>query len=115
MRLFHFFVENLCSKTIHDTQCGFKLFDQTASRILFKNLHLDRWAFDIEVVSVAEAVGTAIAEVGVTWEEIDGSKLDTSKVALAYNSVLMLRDMCCVWLCYRCELWRLPLPRVKRA
>ncbi len=67
MNAFHFFVKTLCSSRIHDTQCGFKLFTKNAALSLFQNLHLDRWAFDTELVVIAENVGINIAEVGVEW------------------------------------------------
>lgn len=43
MHAFHFFVKNLCSAQIKDTQCGFKLFTRPAIVKLFSNLHLRRW------------------------------------------------------------------------
>lgn len=43
MHAFHFFVKNLCSAQIKDTQCGFKLFTRPAVVKLFSNLHLRRW------------------------------------------------------------------------
>ena len=43
MHAFHFFVKNLCSARIKDTQCGFKLFTRSAVLKLFSNLHLRRW------------------------------------------------------------------------
>ncbi len=107
MVAFHFFVKTLCSNLICDTQCGFKLFTQETAVVLFQNLHLTRWAFDTEVVVIAERVGIAIAEVGVKWEEVDGSKLATSKLALLIASVEMLRDMLCVNIMYSLGLWRL--------
>lgn len=107
MVAFHFFVKTLCSNLIHDTQCGFKLFTQEAAFVLFQNLHLTRWAFDTEVVVMAERLGIPIAEVGVKWEEVDGSKLATSKLALLIASVEMLRDMLCVNIMYSLGLWRL--------
>jgi dolichyl-phosphate beta-glucosyltransferase len=108
MRAFHLFVGLLCSRAIRDTQCGFKLFDRRAADLLFGALHLDRWAFDVELVALAEALGVALGEVGVGWEEVGGSKLDTGKVALAWNAVGMLRDMLCVRVCYAAGLWKVP-------
>jgi dolichyl-phosphate beta-glucosyltransferase len=104
---FHFFVQSLCSNSIHDTQCGFKLFTKDAAQVLFHNLHLTRWAFDTELVVIAEQLHIPIIEVGVEWEEVDGSKLATSKWNLLKCSVEMLRDMLCVRVMYTLGLWRL--------
>merc|ERR1712071_554003 len=105
MHAFHFFVYYLCSKKVRDTQCGFKLFNKIAAIQLFSNLHLKRWAFDIEIITLAEQLNMSISEVGVNWKEVDGSKLDTSKWALALASIGMLRDMIFVRLCYSLRIW----------
>lgn len=105
MWAFHFFVRLLVSSSIKDTQCGFKLFDQQAARLIFGNLHLQRWAFDTEVVCLCHLLQVTMMEVSVPWQEIEGSKLSTSKFALAMASVTMLRDMICVRLCYTLRLW----------
>ncbi len=63
MKGFHFLVTILCTKNIEDTQCGFKLFTNQAAKILFRNLHLRRWAFDIELIYQAEALGIQMKEV----------------------------------------------------
>jgi dolichyl-phosphate beta-glucosyltransferase len=107
MHSFHFFVKILCSPRIKDTQCGFKLFTRSAAILLFTNLHLRRWAFDTEVVVIAEKLNVCLAEVGVVWQEIKGSKLDVDKITLAVVSLGMLRDMVCVRLCYLLGIWKL--------
>ena len=105
---FQFCVAMFCSRRIKDTQCGFKLFTSSAARMLFSNLHLQRWAFDIELVAMTELLQIPIAEVGVRWREVDGSKLDTgSKWRLIFVSLGMLRDMICVRLCYTLGFWKL--------
>lgn len=107
MHAFHFFVETICSSKIRDTQCGFKLFTRNAAIYLFKNLHLRRWAFDIELVIIAENLKIPLTEVAVDWHEVDGSKLATSKFNLIWNSITMLRDMICVRLCYALNIWKI--------
>lgn len=110
MHAFHFFVKCLCSANVRDTQCGFKLFTREAASVLSYNLHLRRWAFDTEIVVIMERKGWPIAEVPVTWHEVGGSKIDESKLALALNSLGMLRDMICVRACYTLRLWTLSAP-----
>ena len=60
---FHCLVTFFCTRNIQDTQCGFKLFKRDVAIILFNNLHLERWAFDIELIYVAERLKFRIAEV----------------------------------------------------
>lgn len=105
MHAFHFFVRRLCSERVRDTQCGFKLFTREAAWTLFSGLHLKRWAFDVELVVMAELLEIPLLEVGVNWREVEGSKLDATKFALALNSLSMLRDMLFVRLCYATGIW----------
>lgn len=107
MNAFHFFVKILIGGHIQDTQCGFKLFHGEVVKIMFGNLHLSRWAFDTELIVIAERCEIKISEVGVEWQEIDGSKLNTGKIALLFASAGMLRDMICVRLCYAFNFWKL--------
>jgi dolichyl-phosphate beta-glucosyltransferase len=109
MKAFHFFVSLFVSSKVHDTQCGFKIFTKSASYSVFKTLHLRRWAFDTEIVLLCDKQGIEIFEVGVPWKEVDGSKLSTSKLALAIVSISMLRDMICVRACYTLGIWRVKM------
>lgn len=106
---FHAFVVQLIGAgDIRDTQCGFKLFRYDVAVLLFSNLHLQRWAFDTEVVYLAAATDQTMQEVPVTWQEVDGSKLHTGgPLGLALVAVSMLRDMICVRLCYSLGIWRI--------
>ena len=102
---FHFFVSILVSSKIKDTQCGFKLFSKESARACFSRLHLRRWAFDTELLILCKYLNVQVYEVAVPWHEIDGSKLATSKLALAIVSLSMLRDMICVRACYSLGIW----------
>lgn len=62
-------------KGIRDTQCGFKLFATERSVGLFRAAKEDGFAFDVEVLYLAQKQGIPIAEVPVNWTEIPGSKV----------------------------------------
>jgi dolichyl-phosphate beta-glucosyltransferase len=83
-----------------DTQCGFKTFRRDAARNIFGNLHLPRWAFDIEVVLLASQLRLGIEEVAVNWVEVPGSKLN-----IITASITMLRDMIATRLLYATGMW----------
>mmetsp|Transcript_36667 Transcript_36667/g.67104 ORF Transcript_36667/g.67104 Transcript_36667/m.67104 type:complete len:120 (+) Transcript_36667:3-362(+) len=102
----HMCVRVLCTSKVKDTQCGFKLFTRSAARELFLRLHLERWAFDIELVFLAQALGVPLVEVAVDWQEVAGSKLIMKKLDVITASITMLRDMLCVKLCYLLRIWR---------
>ncbi|NP_001079880.1 ALG5, dolichyl-phosphate beta-glucosyltransferase S homeolog [Xenopus laevis] len=72
---FHFLVWFLCVRRVRDTQCGFKLLTREAAARTFSALHVDRWAFDVELLYIAQCLSIPVAEVAVNWTEIEGSKL----------------------------------------
>jgi dolichyl-phosphate beta-glucosyltransferase len=105
MKGFHILVLILCTDKVKDTQCGFKLFTRNTATYLFNALHLKRWAFDIELIYLAELKSIPIVEVAVNWHEVDGSKLIITKFDIVKTSLLMARDMLCVRLSYLFGIW----------
>ena len=98
---FHLAVVLIIGTHIKDTQCGFKLFSRQAGKLLFQSLHLQRWAFDTEIVLLCRILRFSVAEVDVTWTEIEGSKLNP-----AIAAIQMLRDMVLLRLLYFLNVWR---------
>ncbi|CAL1292872.1 unnamed protein product [Larinioides sclopetarius] len=74
MYAFHFMVWLLAVRTVQDTQYGFKMFTREAASSLFYVLHVERWAFDVELLYIAEKKKIPVKEVAVNWTEIEGSK-----------------------------------------
>lgn len=60
MHGFHVLVSTLCVRNVRDTQCGFKLFDRKAAKIVFTPMHIERWAFDVELLYIASVSKLAI-------------------------------------------------------
>ncbi|MFD9794546.1 dolichyl-phosphate beta-glucosyltransferase [Streptomyces sp. NPDC059070] len=60
---------------IHDTQCGFKLFDGEKARAAFADARLDGWGIDVEILQYFRRRGWAVAEVPVRWSHQEGSKV----------------------------------------
>lgn len=60
---------------IRDTQRGFKLFSQRAADAIFPLQTIERFGFDIELLSIAQVNGFTIKEMPVTWNNPDGSKV----------------------------------------
>lgn len=66
MHGFNFLVQTLSGiNGLKDTQCGFKLFSRRVARCVFPSLHLERWAFDIEVLYIASRVGYHICVINI--------------------------------------------------
>ncbi|CAO0803344.1 unnamed protein product [Mucor circinelloides] len=100
MRGFHTLVYVLGIRGIEDTQCGFKLFTRKSAQIIFPNMHVERWIFDIECLMIAQLQKMPISEVQVTWHEIDGSKVN-----LMMDSMKMAIDLLLIRLNYVLGFW----------
>lgn len=103
---FHFLVWFFCVRGIKDTQCGFKLFTREAALKTFSSLHVERWAFDVELLYIAQCFKIPIAEVAVNWTEIEGSKL-----VPFWSWLQMGRDLIFIRLRYITGAWKLQSPR----
>ena len=98
---FHTLIEVMIGTSeIKDTQCGFKLFTRATARRLFPVQHIDRWAFDVELIFLAARFRVPMVEVPVNWQEIDGSKLD-----VLTSTIQMARDIVAIRVCYMLGLW----------
>ncbi|XP_050426849.1 dolichyl-phosphate beta-glucosyltransferase [Adelges cooleyi] len=102
MHGFHTLVWTFGVRTIRDTQCGFKMFTRPAARVLFSNLHVDRWAFDVEMLFIAEKLNMSLAEVSVNWTEIEGSK-----IVPVWSWLQMGFDVLTIWIKYRTQFWQI--------
>jgi dolichyl-phosphate beta-glucosyltransferase len=56
-------------RRLRDTQCGFKLFTAEAATAVFPLSRVDGFAFDVEVLALADRLGYRITEAGVTWRD----------------------------------------------
>lgn len=104
MRSFHLVLTILtppATSRLKDTQCGFKLFSRASLPHIVPYMHTEGWIFDIEMLMLAESAppvailrsegsvvghtsGIRVAEVPVTWQEVEGSKM-----SLVRDSVTM--------------------------
>jgi dolichyl-phosphate beta-glucosyltransferase len=91
---------------IRDTQCGFKMFSREAARQLFSVLHIERWAFDVELVLLASRKGIPMVEVPVNWQEVGGSK-----VKIISASLQMARDIFTIKAYYSLGVWSDTVPK----
>jgi glycosyltransferase involved in cell wall biosynthesis len=92
-RGFNALTRALTDLRIHDTQCGFKAFRAGAAKLLFHLSQEDGLAFDVELLTLAERIGYAVAEVPVRWEAVRGSH-----IRIPADSVAMARTVARIWL-----------------
>ncbi len=86
---------------LEDTQCGFKAFRTPVARVLFHLVRIDRFAFDVEILSTARRLGLRVAEVPVQWRHVSGSTIHP-----LHDSMSMLGDI------YRFRLGMVPSPAI---
>lgn len=60
---------------VHDFTCGFKGFTNAAAKTVFERSSLDGWAFDAELVVIAQAQNLKLAQVPVRWHHEDDTKV----------------------------------------
>jgi dolichyl-phosphate beta-glucosyltransferase len=104
MGIINNFIIQICIgvKGIKDTQCGFKLFTRKAARDIFSNLHLCRWAFDVDMLYICKYLGIKVIEVPVNWKEIPGSKL-----VLLPATISFFRDYFAMIVFYKFGFWKI--------
>eukprot|EP01155_Anaeramoeba_flamelloides_P000740 Anaeramoba_flamelloidesa1053526_90.p1 GENE.a1053526_90~~a1053526_90.p1 ORF type:complete len:768 (-),score=184.67 a1053526_90:170-2473(-) len=116
MKGFHLLVSSVV-RGVGDTQCGFKLFSRATARQIAGNMRVSGFAADVEMLYIAQHIDIdkvqgkqrqgkkrtcPIKEIGIIWEEIDGSKVD-----LLTDSLRMGRDIFKIRVNYLFKIWNL--------
>lgn len=83
--------------TVHDTQCGIKMFKSNIAQTLLTQIYTNGFAFDCEVLVKASQLGFTVKEVPVIWEHKYGSK-----VSMLHEIGVMSKDLLSVW--YRTQI-----------
>jgi dolichyl-phosphate beta-glucosyltransferase len=84
---FNWILRRLTGLPFLDTQCGFKAFRRRARETIFPEQQIDGFAFDAELLLLAQKHDLHVAELPVEWSNAEGSK-----VHLIRDSWRMLRD-----------------------
>jgi len=87
-RIFNLLVRLATGLPFWDTQCGFKAFRADVCRPIFEAARIDGFAFDVELLYLAQRVGLRICEIPVRWNDAEGSK-----VRFLQDSLRMLREV----------------------
>ena len=90
-KAFNFFVKIFMFSGINDTQCGFKLFTKRSAQIIFPNLLIKGFAFDVEVLFLAKKLDFSIHEIGIEWHHSSGSKVHVFNGFRAFIDVVNIR------------------------
>jgi len=87
-KTFNRLVRLLGVRGLRDTQCGFKLVEGEAGRQLARELKIEGFAYDVELIWLARRHGWQVAEVGVVWINSEDSRVSPIR-----SSLSMLRDL----------------------
>jgi dolichyl-phosphate beta-glucosyltransferase len=66
-RVFNFIVKVIAVRGLNDTQCGFKMFRREIAEQIVPLQTIDGWAFDVELLFIAQQRGFKIIEIPITW------------------------------------------------
>jgi dolichyl-phosphate beta-glucosyltransferase len=66
-RVLNSVIQLFAVRGIVDTQCGFKMFENSAAKEIFKRMTFDRFSFDIEILAIAKLHKYKIKETGIVW------------------------------------------------
>ena len=89
--VFRLIVHTLVPVGVTDTQCGFKAFSAKAAQNIFPKQTIFRWAFDVEILSLARKSGYKIKEVPITWINDAQSHVKLSGMINMLFEVLQIR------------------------
>lgn len=87
-RIGNFLIRLFLIDGIKDTQCGFKLFENTVAKEVFSFQKVKRFGFDMEAILVAENLGYKIIEVPVSWFNSAESRFRPIK-----DTLITLKDL----------------------
>jgi glycosyltransferase involved in cell wall biosynthesis len=74
-RVFNLLVRVATGLPFWDTQCGFKAFRLDVCRPILEAARIDGFAFDVELLYLAQRAGLRIREIPVRWNHAEGSKV----------------------------------------
>jgi glycosyltransferase involved in cell wall biosynthesis len=87
-RTFNFFVRSVLGLDVADTQCGIKAFQRQAAHRIFRHQTIDGFAFDCEILVIAQRQEWTRVEIPVRWTDAPGSKVN-----VATHSLSMLYEL----------------------
>lgn len=74
---------------LHDYQCGAKALDRSTWRSVRGHLYEPGFAWDVELIAMAGAVGARVREVPVVWIDRPGSTVDTIDTTVSLARALV--------------------------
>lgn len=79
---FTFMAQLLLAPGVHDFTCGFKGYRREAARGIFERSTLNGWAFDAELIVIAQQRGYRLVQLPVHWRHEDDTKVRLGRAVL---------------------------------
>ncbi|MFC1497103.1 glycosyltransferase [Verrucomicrobiota bacterium] len=87
-RVFNLLTRIFFGLPLTDTQCGAKLIKREAVIRVLSKLGLTHWAFDVDLLFQLKRAGYKIIEIPTTWHDVEGSKIEITRVSLEMFAAL---------------------------
>lgn len=90
-RIGNWLIRILLGIDLKDTQCGFKLFSAKAAEEIFPRQTIERWGFDMEILTIAKKKGYQIKEVAVDWYDDNRSNVKKSAAFKTLKELIIIK------------------------
>ncbi len=90
-KFFNLLVRLIVLPDFHDTQCGFKLFRRDPLLPVLGHQQIDGFAFDVEMIALARALGLKVVEIPVVWINSPTSRVRTRAALRAFADLVFIR------------------------
>jgi dolichyl-phosphate beta-glucosyltransferase len=87
--IFYIIFSNFFTKSVKDTNCGFKLYKGDIGRNMYSRIKNDRWGFDAELIFLADKLNFKIKEIPVLWLNDPFSRVSTLSASINTVSELV--------------------------
>lgn len=81
--------QSIVGLNFYDTQCGFKAFTDKAYEDIGKELVIDRFCFDVEMLYIAKRKGYDVKETPVVWKNREDSTVNPIRDGIKFASDLI--------------------------
>ncbi len=89
--IFRLIAHALVPLEVKDSQAGFKMFSEKATKTIFPKQTIFRWAFDVEILAIAKKFGFRTKEVPIRWINDAESHVKLSGMVRMLFEVLRIR------------------------
>ncbi len=84
-------IQLVAVRGIWDTQCGFKIFSQEAVKNIIPKTKVNRWAIDVEILVLAQALSYKVAKIPILWMNSPDSRVGMKGYFLTLKEVLKIK------------------------